>query len=1146
MRRTPILAALATMAALLAPTTAVAHADSDVTYNADFEDNGTTITTGNFVTDQYPFVTFDSNDVNGAGWNFGTPGNGTLASTSYVNPIVYAGEQHSGSDSGQVGGCEEFCSGHGTYGLLNYTADSLSVYAGDAAFSAPIELEAYDSSKDLIGQDDITPSTAGATNLLDVTAPAGESISYFTINQTGGVDGSNYLYIDDFTATVPASAAPGVSVTAATSSYELGRDGTINIPLTIHRINGASGDVTVNVAGFTSDVTGSASDPGTGTSSTLTVSAGPFASPGTTVPLTVSASSSGAVSEPSITIDIQVTDGILAFTGPSDLSPLTCSSKQFTVEAQLAPGEPTGPVTFSTLWQTPTTGLTASATSPGTVSNGLADTTVTLTSSGGGPGTNLLVEAKLANGVVQTDEIGIGRSLPTVTSAGPLGGNTAFTPRARGDGTTIEVYAHGLCDTATVAVGNQQATATATVEHLTGNQGAYDYLRITTPRLATTGPVTVTTGSPPATSDPSPSSITVDSYRNTDGWNFHNFDANLTWDDLVQAFGDNQTYIQVDPCAISTAGLSHCPVNVFPDPTAAAWLGIAQASLEGGTCFGMSFASQRILDGLVALSSLPGNPKNIFGAPAPNTDWSTQAVHGAQPVLDLVKSVHLMQFSTNFIGKFLGSQISASTGFTDATSIANAIDTIMSKGRNPIIQLVDGTGHILVAYDITPTGGGAYDIYVYDVNDEFASSEDGTASSTALPDGSTHQSRMTGSVIHLAADGSWSLASTTDGNNDAFHGGLANINVFDPNDLPLHPTLASASSGVNGILGMLANSSGPPNGSSSKVSSAAITQVSSGGKTLYTSGGAINGNASTRLDAAPFAPIAGSGGHAPTVGLVAVGGKVHDVTVSSTGTSAGPASMTFLQGGYVGEIDATTSSGAKQQDSFGSNSGTVGYTGTTKKPVDLKVTDSLSDSARSVDVHFGSGGTGDHVQLSGNGTLSLAHSGGATTFDLSFSGGGGKAVPGTFTTSPIHIGSGKTLKISKIGWTALDAGKMHLSVGGHTVVVRNRSRKLAAPTISRISISQKSHHRLSAKLSATVPPVPAGSRLSVIWTIRRGHRVLHTHAVDLAAKHGHLHQTWQTKATGKKLTLAATVIVFALKSTGESTSQATRSKLLKH
>jgi hypothetical protein len=1135
MRRASLIAILVVVATLLSPELPRAHA-ADVTYTADFEPNGTTINNGDTITNQYPFVTFDAFDL--GGWTVGTPGpgnTGVIASSSYNNPVVTAGNQHSGSYAGQLSCFSEFCS-HGTYGLLNYTADSLSLYAGNTVGSSQIELDAYDSSKNFIGSDLVTPSTNGASTLLSVTSSASTPIAYFTVYQLGGggIGASNYLYIDDLTISVPAGAAPRITVSAAQSSYEIGQGGEITIPLTLHRINGEAGAATVDVTGFANGVTGSASDPGTGNSSTLTIDASTGATLTSGVPLSVSATAADTQSAPATTITIQPVLAIQGIAAPSSESLYTCSTRKFTAEAQVAPGEPGSQVTFTT---SSLSDASVHATSPATINNGLADSQVTITSTGGGKLTNahLNVFATLSNGEFGVADVKITRSLPTITSVGPVAGKVAYTPRDQQAGSPIQIYGQGFCDTGTVDIGNQKASVPVTVQHKTGNNGPYDYVRVDVPRLATTGRVTMTTGAPAATSDPSSGSVTVDNYRNTDAWNFQNFPPQLQWDDMVQAFGDKQTYFQADPCGIATLGAAHCAVDVFPDPTALAWWAVSQA-FESGACFGMTLATQRILEGI---DSLPGNPPDIFDAPAPDVSDAAQGQHGVQPVLDLIKADHLMQLSTEFLSEFLGSQLGATFGFTNSNEVAAAITHILATGRFPMLQLTDGTGHLLVPYDIFETAPGAYDVYLYDVNVQYDGDEDTSQLVNGqLPDGGAHHDRMLASVLHLAADGSWTLASTEDGNNQPYHGGLADINVFDPSSIPAHPTLGSVSSGVNGIM---ASSGGAPQGDSSmKRSSAAITQVSSGGKTLFTSGGDLNTNHSTRLDAAPYHPIVGSSSSSGAT-MIDVGSKVHNLTVSTTGTKSGPASLTLVQGEYVGEVNASTTHGQDQSASFGSSAGTVGYTGTTNQPLDLQVVHSRTGGAETVGVNLASGGKSDKLALAKDGTVKLSHSGAATSYSLTLSGGGTKGLPGTFTTQPLHLGSG-TVNISKIRWTALSGHTMKLRIGSRRVVVHNHTATLAKPKIKELTVHHHGRRHLIATLKANLPKLSSSSLIDVVWLLRRGQHVVYKHVVSLAAKGQDLHNSWRTKAKGRNLKVVATVMIVGVHGVAESTSVASKTK----
>ena len=65
--------------------------------------------------------------------------------------------------------------------------------------------------------------------------------------------------------------------------------------------------------------------------------------------------------------------------------------------------------------------------------------------------------------------------------------------------------------------------------------------------LATTGTVTVSTGIASSTSS---DTVFVDSYRNTNGFSFHNYTPHITFDQMTQAFGHDQTYdcLGIDAC----------------------------------------------------------------------------------------------------------------------------------------------------------------------------------------------------------------------------------------------------------------------------------------------------------------------------------------------------------------------------------------------------------------------------------------------------------------------------------------------------------------------------------------------------------------------------------------------------------------------
>ncbi len=114
------------------------------------------------------------------------------------------------------------------------------------------------------------------------------------------------------------------------------------------------------------------------------------------------------------------------------------------------------------------------------MTNGTAQTALSVTSTGGSdPGTLQLV-ASLAGGGSQSVDVPVQRLGPEVSAIDAMdvsslgttvGGLDASTPRAGKAGTTVEVFGQYFCSSATVAFGNAEATVTAAVGHTLGGQG---------------------------------------------------------------------------------------------------------------------------------------------------------------------------------------------------------------------------------------------------------------------------------------------------------------------------------------------------------------------------------------------------------------------------------------------------------------------------------------------------------------------------------------------------------------------------------------------------------------------------------------------------------------------------------------------------
>jgi hypothetical protein len=858
-------------------------------------------------------------------------------------------------------------------------------------------------------------------------------------------------------------------------------------------------------------------------------------------PISLSASATGATSQAPAVITLSIAPAVVVSPPSTAVQVGACGNRSVSLAADVGPGL-TGPLTFTVDASTLAAGLSASFNpAQANVVSGGATTELDLSSTGGGGTSAIRVTAALPDGASATFNVPVQQTGPQITSISLFGGSVAYTPRAQHPGSTVEIYGNNFCNSATVAFGNDHATVVAAVKQ----NNLYDYIRVTTPRDATSGPVTVTAGSP-AVSGTSPQSLTVDSFRNEEAFNFHNFETGFSIDDLTNAFGSQQTYINVNVCGFLTLGLANCSVSTgIPDPVAAAWLGIADAALQGGTCFGISLTDQRLLAGELDVKSFPRSADNVYGLNGPATSGSNSWAGGSEPLLEVLKAQHLQQFSTEFLSTWLShaSAQSVETGSQVVSAVASEIEKVFAAGRYPLIELNDGNGgggHVVVAYDITPDTDGGYDIYVYDSNNPYTSNED--------TDGAAHAAAVAASVIDLESNGTWQLASTTEpasSGGGPFQGGPSAIVVTDPAALPLHPTLAT----LGGIApGLLFSSAGAPGSAGGGVRGAGrVTQLTGpGGKTLYNANGTLDTNRATRLDAAPFAPLVAAGESASArPQLFVVGQDVHQLSVSTAGTRRGSSTETFVDGGFAGSVSSSALTGAHQQVTFAAASGTVGFTGTTPAPLSLAVNQASATGSRTVQVSS-VGALGGTVNLTldpGNGAVTVSHRGGAAAITITLSGQLRGGLPTSFTSGPVSVGPDQAVTLSKVSWGGLATDRLSVRVGDRTLVLRNQLKLARLATITTLHAMPAAHHTVRLVVDGRFGRLLApGSTAFVVWLVHRGKRVIAQHSAALLLKDKGFSSSWTVhlgKATG--LSFSAEVVAVAVRGTAEASSVATSS-----
>jgi hypothetical protein len=1131
--RLPLIALAAlTLGALATPEASATLHPADVTTTVDFE----AYSPGTQIKSQYSGITFEY--PTSAGFTGGTPADGVARCGNL--PVVVAGYAHSGANAGELYHLNEF-SVFGTFAAFTNLADAVSVYVGTTnGASAQVELDAYDANRHLLpGSVTANTSGSGANTLFSYSTGGKGEIAYIALCSTsvGDLDG----VIDDLSFSVPPTTKPIVGVSTVTTTYEVGQGASRAIPLSVVRLDGATGPVTLNLSGLPTGVTSSFSEnpvAAADTATTLTLDVPSNVVSGN-YPISLSASASGATSQAPTVLTLSVAPAITTFPPSKTYEVGACGSASVPLGVDVGPGLP-GPVSF-TLDTTPLpAGLSASfSPAQATIYSGSAQTNLELSSTGGSGTSSLQVTASLPSGASTTFNVSVGQVGPEVTSVDSLGGQVTYTPRAQKPGTTVEVYGHNFCGTATVALGNDQATVTATVKH---NNIYGDYVRVETPRDATSGPITVTAGSPPV-SGTSSQSLTVDSYRNVEAFNFHNFDTGFSLQDLTNAFGSQQTYININPCGIFTLGLANCNVAVAPDPVALAWLAVANAALEGGTCFGISLTDQRLLSGQIDLKSLPRSADTVYGldAPAVGSDgWA----RGNEPLLQVLKAQHLMQFSTEYLSQVaeLAPLYAVAPSGQVVASIAKTIKDVFAAGRYPLIDMFDsGEGHVVVAYDLAPDGSGGYDIYVYDNNNPYTSNEN---------DGGTHATAVAASIIHLKSDGTWALPSTTDGSNSAFHGGQGAIFAFDPADVPLHPTLGTLGGLAPGLL--VSSNSAPGGPVGNQAGAGHITQVSGpGGKVLYNPNGTLDTNRATRLQAEPFYPVVGKRASSLSPQMVVVGPAVRQLSVATTGKARGGSTTTFLDGGFMGSVSASTQPGAHEQVSFSAANGTVDFHSATSAPFSLRVDQVSARGSRTVQV-TSSGAVGGGAALTLNprsGALSLARQGGAATFTLTLSGELQGGLPASFSSGPIKVGTGQVVTVAKVNWGSLATAHLSVRIGKRSVPFSNHlkvrlvakiAKLQAVPAVQHLKRTVRRGLRLivNGKLAGLSP----SGRVVVVWVVHHGKRTVARHIATLQPKDKPFSSSWfapLAKTSG--LTFSAEVVAIAVNGALRSSSVATSS-----
>ena len=211
-------------------------------------------------------------------------------------PVVRSapGLAHSGSQVADVATCTApNCEGFtpSATGRLVETASTVGVYVGYLGTDPPpyptaeITLTAYAAGGAVLGtRSAVVTQQQPFTQYLSVTAPsAADPIAAFRV---GGPTWTGGIAMDDVTITRPDPAPgdppppPDFSLTVTPDPVNVPEGDSVAVPVSISRINGSNGDVTLSASGLPHGVSASFSPnpiPGTDTEATMTLTAAPGA-----------------------------------------------------------------------------------------------------------------------------------------------------------------------------------------------------------------------------------------------------------------------------------------------------------------------------------------------------------------------------------------------------------------------------------------------------------------------------------------------------------------------------------------------------------------------------------------------------------------------------------------------------------------------------------------------------------------------------------------------------------------------------------------------------------------------------------------------------------------------------------------------------
>ncbi|MBJ7328360.1 MAG: hypothetical protein JHC95_00595 [Solirubrobacteraceae bacterium] len=731
----------------------------------------------------------------------------------------------------------------------------------------------------------------------------------------------------------------------------------------------------------------------------------------------------------------------------------------------------------------------------------------------------------------------------TVLSVASVAPQTATTPRDMKPGSTLTLQVPGLdiCGTSgytgapspLVRIGNDRALVRASRN---GNQ-----LTLTTPRLATTGTVELATqdaANAIVARAAAPQPVTVDTYRNTQGFAFRNFAADPSFSDMVDAFGADDMFVCIHVPFVG------CVPSGVPDPWALTVWTVLQ--FNNGSCFGFSWVSEAMRKGTLSPAKFNAAATNAFTIGGMPQKGDAPAVR-PQDITDEIESAWARQFSEEYMDFYRAETLSNLVAQTP-TSLRRKIEGMMAGGNHPLLSIRDGGSiaglHVVTAYDVEddPAEPGAYFIHVYDSNEPYDPSHiaaDGNRNSDQLVGTLFNLSALNDSRIHVHANGRWEMPSSSFGGKQ-----IANI-IAGPWDLPprdaeiLGP--ASSLSTVATLLIAwtgegLANWRQAGGDGASTDAPASITQITAGKKKLYSAPGVVNTNAATKLDVVPW--TLATGGPAPVDGQFIPAGTPYEV--QRRGDRSAPMTQVLFGRNTVTKVTTPVTRGVTDTIGVAPKENTVSVDpGAASAKIELEMSAKAAQGAwRTAALSTTTRGEDGLRFDRARDAYVIEHEGPATTVNLTFSSLQKTALPQE-ATARIRVGKNQTVSLKPQSWRKLGGGKLVVRSGGKTRRVALRGTPASRLSMGTPTARVKGKTK-TAKVRITVPKGTAPDSAKLTYVVRRGKRRIATRTVS-AGRPGRKTVTIKLPAATKRRD-TLTVIGTALRPRGDRLTVATSTK----